>query len=98
RYLSTLPLHDALPISLSDNSRAANRRLARMALPEGAVVAMITRGEKVIPPRGSTILQAQDHLFVVMKNDYKTIVEQVFADKGFEDRKSTRLNSSHVKI
>lgn len=75
--------------TLSDNSRAANRRLARMALPEGAVVAMITRGEKVIPPRGSTILQAQDHLFVVMKNDYKTIVEQVFADKGFEPAKAT---------
>jgi cell volume regulation protein A len=74
--------------TLSDNSRAANRRLARMALPEGVVVAMITRQEKVIPPRGSTVLQARDHLFVVMKNDYKAIVEQVFADKGFEPLKA----------
>ncbi len=74
--------------TLSDNSRAANRRLARMALPEGVVVAMITRQEKVIPPRGSTVLQARDHLFVVMKNDYKAIVEQVFADKGFKPAKA----------
>jgi len=73
--------------TLSDNSRAANRRLARMALPEGVVVAMITRQEKVIPPRGSTVLQASDHLFVVMKNNYKAIVEQVFADKGFKPAK-----------
>lgn len=74
--------------TLSDNSRAVNRRLARMALPEGVVVAMITRQEKVIPPRGSTVLQARDHLFVVMKNDYKAVVEQVFADKGFEPLKA----------
>lgn len=74
--------------TLSDNSRAANRRLARMALPEGVVVAMITRQEKVIPPRGSTVLQARDHLFVVMKNDYKAIVEQVFADRGFQPLKA----------
>ena len=74
--------------TLSDNSLAVNRRLARMALPEGVVVAMITRQEKVIPPRGSTVLQARDHLFVVMKNDYKAVVEQVFADKGFEPLKA----------
>lgn len=70
--------------TLSPQSRAVNRRLARMALPEGVVVAMITRAEKVIPPRGSTILQANDHLFVVMKHDYKAVVEQVFAEKGFD--------------
>lgn len=69
--------------TLSAQSRAVNRRLARMALPEGVVVAMITRQDKVIPPRGSTVLLAADHLFVVMKNDYKTLVEQAFADKGF---------------
>ncbi len=70
--------------SLSENSRAAYRRLSRMALPEGVVVAMITRGEQVIPPRGSTILYPGDHLFVVLKVDYKHYVEQAFADKGFQ--------------
>lgn len=70
--------------TLSTHSRAAFRRLSRMALPEGVVVAMITRGEKVIPPRGSTILQPGDHLFIVLKNDYKSFVEQAFAEKGFQ--------------
>ncbi|CAM5223388.1 potassium/proton antiporter [Alishewanella longhuensis] len=69
--------------TLSENSRAAYRRLSRMALPEGVVVAMISRGDKVIPPRGSTILQPEDHLFIVLKHDYKDFVEQAFADKGF---------------
>lgn len=70
--------------TLSDTSRAANRRLARMALPEGVVVAMITRKEQVIPPRGSTVLQAGDHLFVVLKPEFKDMVEQAFADTGFQ--------------
>ncbi|MCB5228162.1 potassium/proton antiporter [Alishewanella sp. 16-MA] len=70
--------------SLSENSRAAYRRLSRMALPESVVVAMISRGDKVIPPRGSTILHPGDHLFVVLHVDYKHFVEQAFADKGFQ--------------
>ncbi|CAM5223354.1 K+/H+ antiporter [Alishewanella longhuensis] len=44
---------------------------------------MISRGDKVIPPRGSTILQPEDYLFIVLKHDYKDFVEQAFADKGF---------------
>lgn len=69
--------------TLSEHSRAANRRLSRMALPEGVVVAMITRQEQIIPPRGSTVLQAGDHLFVVLKTDYKAMLEQVFSEQGF---------------
>lgn len=70
--------------TLSEQSRAANRRLSRMALPEGVVVAMITRQEQIIPPRGSTILQSGDHLFVVLKTDFKAMLEQVFSEPGFE--------------
>lgn len=75
--------------TLSDNSRAAYRRLSRMALPEGVVVAMITRGERVIPPRGSTILYPHDHLFIVLRNDYKAFVEHAFSEKGFEQTRPT---------
>jgi len=73
--------------TLSSDSRAANRRLSRMALPEGVVVAMITRQEQVIPPRGSTTLMAGDHLFVVLKHDYKEMVEQVFSEQGYLSEK-----------
>src|SRR5690606_16302286 len=53
--------------TLSDDTRASGRRLSAMALPESVVVAMITRGSTVIPPRGSTHLFAGDHLFVVLR-------------------------------
>ncbi|MEX0827450.1 MAG: potassium/proton antiporter, partial [Haliea sp.] len=65
--------------TLGENPRAAGRLLARMALPEGAVAAMVTRGSDVIPPRGSTRLYAGDHLFVVLRPNIRPFVDCVFS-------------------
>lgn len=67
--------------TLGSDARAAGRLLSQMALPEGVVVAMVTRGSAVIPPRGSTRLEAGDHLFVVLKP-----INQVFVDSVFRKR------------
>jgi cell volume regulation protein A len=68
---------DIVEYQLGDSSRASGRRLSQMALPDGTVVAMITRGNEVIPPRGSTFLHAGDHLFIVMKPDVREFVDLV---------------------
>lgn len=68
--------------TLAKQSRAAGRRLSQAALPEGTVVAMITRGTEVIPPRGSTQLKEGDHLFIVTKPDTRLFIEQVFSTDG----------------
>src|SRR5690606_34243176 len=65
--------------TLGNHPRAAGRLLSQMALPESAVVAMITRGSTVIPPRGSTRLYAGDHLFVVLKPETRAFVDCVFS-------------------
>src|SRR5690606_23202647 len=65
--------------TLAPHSRAAGRRLSQAALPEGTVVAMITRGKNVIPPRGSTLLKDGDHLFIVTKPETRPFIEQVFS-------------------
>ena len=65
--------------TLGDDARAAGRLISQMALPEGVVVAMITRGSAVIPPRGSTRLEAGDHLFVVLKPNSQPFVDCVFS-------------------
>lgn len=49
---------DIVEYTLGANGRAVGRRLSQMALPDGTVVAMITRKKQVIPPRGSTALLA----------------------------------------
>lgn len=68
--------------TLGEQCRAAGRRLSQTALPEGTVVAMITRGTKVIPPRGSTQLLAGDHLFIVTKPDVRGFIDQVLSGRA----------------
>lgn len=71
---------DIVEYTLGENSRAAGQRLARMALPESTVVAMITRKNLVIPPRGSTMLQAGDNLFVVLRPETRAFVNCIFSN------------------
>lgn len=70
---------DIVEYTLTPDSRAVGRSLSRLALPEGTVVAMITRGEEVIPPRGSTILRANDHLFAVIRSEGRPFVDLTFS-------------------
>ena len=71
---------DIVRYTLGENARAAGQLLARMALPDSTVVAMITRDDSVIPPRGSTKLQTGDHLFVVLRPETREFVDLVFSD------------------
>lgn len=73
---------DIVEYTLAEDSRAVGRRLSQMALPESTVVAMITRGEDVIPPRGSTRLRAHDHLFAVLRPDTRPFVDRSFSQVG----------------
>ncbi|MFX4728970.1 TrkA C-terminal domain-containing protein, partial [Acinetobacter baumannii] len=68
--------------TLGAESRAAGRLLAQAALPDGAVVAMITRDKSITPPRGSTRLLAGDHLFVVMRPELRPFVDCALANAG----------------
>src|SRR5690606_29896880 len=70
---------DIIKYTIGEKSRAAGQLLARMALPDSTVVAMITRKNSVIPPRGSTRLQAGDHLFVVLRPETRAFVDFVFS-------------------
>src|SRR5690606_40239705 len=86
--LSLLSLHDALPIS-APMSRMEARRAAKAAKDSPAVVASRVVGEVFIS-LGVLML-----LFVTYQLWWTNIRAEQIAGK---DRKSTRLNSSHVKI
>lgn len=73
---------DIVEYTLSKDSRAVGKRLSQMALPVGVVIAMITRGDDVIPPRGSTSLAAGDHLFVVLRPEARAFVDRAFSQAG----------------
>jgi potassium/hydrogen antiporter len=70
---------DIVEYTMRGDSRAVGRRLSQLALPEGTVVAMITRRNTVIPPRGSTVVHADDHLYVVLRPDVRPFVDRAFS-------------------
>ncbi len=63
---------------VTDRSPASGRLLRDLALPEGAVVAMIARGKTLIPPRGSTEVRSGDHLFIVVNQESRSPVDVIF--------------------
>lgn len=67
-----------LDYHVSEESRAAGRTVKKLALPGGVVIAMITRGDKVIPPQGITRIHAGDHVIIVLKPGTEPLVNQVF--------------------
>jgi potassium/hydrogen antiporter len=50
-----------------------------LGLPRSALIAVINRGEDTIPPRGSTIVQEGDHLFVLVPRSMRADLEDVFS-------------------
>jgi cell volume regulation protein A len=71
---------DIVDYAVGPRSRAANRLIRDLALPEGVVVAMLARENRIIPPRGSTRVLAGDHVFVVMQGDVRAPVNRIFSD------------------
>ncbi|GHF02457.1 potassium/proton antiporter [Thalassotalea profundi] len=87
---------DIVEYTLSDTSRGVGRRLSELALPDSAVMAMITRESKVIAPRGSTLLQAGDHLFIVLKPAARIFVDCVFL--GDINSERTELPNRELRV
>lgn len=71
---------------VASGSPAAGRLLRDLALPEGAVVAMIARDKALIPPRGSTEVRSGDHLFIVVNHESRRPVDAVFARRRGVER------------
>lgn len=70
---------DIVEYTLGGHSRAAGRRLSQLGLPDGVVIAMVARGDSLIPPRGSTTLDEGDQVFVVMRPESRPLVDRVFS-------------------
>ena len=70
---------DIVEYTLEPRSTAAGRPLSQLALPDGAVVALIARQQTLIPPRGSTVLLAGDHVFVVLRAEARPQIDRIFS-------------------
>lgn len=71
---------------VAPTSPASGRLLRDLALPEGAVVAMLARDKQLIPPRGSTEVRGGDHLYIVVNKEARLPVDAVFARRRGDGR------------
>jgi cell volume regulation protein A len=76
---------DIVEYHVEEGALAAGRLVRELALPESAVVAMIARGNEVIPPRGSTPLAVGDFVFVVLKDEVRPLVDRMFAPRPTDE-------------
>ena len=74
--LSSLELID---FDVAPDHAIAGSAVRELGLPRTALVAVIARGDETIPPRGSTIIQPGDRLFVLGPRATRPEVEDVFS-------------------
>jgi cell volume regulation protein A len=65
--------------TIGETSGLVGRPIGDLRLPEGALVALISRDKSLIAPRGSTELRAGDHVFVIAPPDIKSDVDLAFS-------------------
>lgn len=77
--LELLALHEVnaeiIDYPIGEGSALHGTFLRDLGLPEGALVALISRGKALVAPRGSTRLEAGDHLFVIAPHDCRERVD-----------------------
>jgi potassium/hydrogen antiporter len=69
---------EVVDYAVGQDSRAAGRLVKDLALPAGVVIALIARGDHVIPPQGNTRIHAGDHVILVLRLGTQPLVNQVF--------------------
>lgn len=64
--------------TVAPSARVAGQRLRDVAMPDGVVVTLVVRGQEVVMPRGATVLQPGDHVFIAMRAQLKPVMDRLF--------------------
>jgi potassium/hydrogen antiporter len=70
---------DLVDFMVAGDHAIAGSAVRELGLPRSALIAVVTRGNDTIPPRGSTVLEPGDHLFVLVPRDLRADLEDVFS-------------------
>jgi cell volume regulation protein A len=73
--LSSLELID---FDVAPDHAIAGSAVRELGLPRTALVAVVARGDETIPPRGSTVIESGDRLFVLAPHSMRPEIEDVF--------------------
>jgi cell volume regulation protein A len=76
---SRVPLKgELLSFYIDDALVVCGLKLDELDFPEGASVALIVRGELLIPPKGGTLLLPGDHVYVVVQPEDRPLIQLMF--------------------
>ena len=82
---------DIVEYTVYSDCRAANRHIRDLALPDGVVVSMIARQQRIIPPRGGTRVEPGDHVFLVLRPGVRPLVDRMFGPGGAVEDAASRI-------
>jgi potassium/hydrogen antiporter len=69
---------DLLDFVVADDHAIAGAAVREVGLPRTAIIAVVVRDDHSIPPRGSTIIEPGDRLYVLTPHGMRPAVEDVF--------------------
>ncbi len=70
---------DLVDFAVAGDHAIAGSAVRELGLPRSALVAVISRGRETIPPRGSTVIEAGDRLFVLLPRTKRADLDDVFS-------------------
>ena len=70
---------DLVDFLVADDHAIAGAAVREVGLPRAAIIAVVVRGHDSIPPRGSTIIEPGDRLYVLTPRSLRPAVEDVFS-------------------
>jgi potassium/hydrogen antiporter len=70
---------DLLDFAVAHDHAIAGAAVREVGLPRSAIIAVVVRGDDSIPPRGSTIIEPGDHLYVLAPHAIRPAIEDVFS-------------------
>jgi len=69
---------DLVDFAVAEDHAIAGSAVRELGLPRTAIVAVVVRGEDSIPPRGSTVIEPGDRLYVLAPDSARPAVDDVF--------------------
>ena len=70
---------DLIEFEVSGADAIAGSAVRELGLPRSALVAVIARGKHTIPPRGSTVIEPGDRLYVLIPQGTRGAIDDVFS-------------------
>jgi cell volume regulation protein A len=69
---------ELLSFHVQPASAVVGSAIQDIPFPEGATVMLVVRGKELVPPRGPTVLLADDHVYVFVRPEEKGLVQLLF--------------------